>query len=98
MKYLDGFELLHNLIKKRWVPEILHSIKKGNDSYTSILNSIDYLSDTELNRKLRLLLDYKCIERREESSYKLTSFGDEMDHIFSHISDLGERYVARLKA
>lgn len=36
-EYQKGIEIIQDLIKKRWVPEILHSIKLGNKTYTNIL-------------------------------------------------------------
>ena len=52
MKVLNGFKLIHSLIKMRWVPDILKSIELGNYRYNAILASVPGMSHTELNRKL----------------------------------------------
>ncbi|MGF0040565.1 winged helix-turn-helix transcriptional regulator [Peptoniphilaceae bacterium SGI.131] len=92
--YQKGFELIHDLIKKRWVPQILHSIKIGRYTYTDILNSIDYLSNTELQRKLRVLEENKCIYKEEgNGGYYLTDFGREIEHLFNHFYELGKKYM-----
>lgn len=92
-EYQKGIEIIQDLIKKRWVPEILHSIKLGNKTYTNILNSIEYLSQTELQRKLKILEEYEAINKDEkELSYNLTEFGNEIDHLFQHVYELGQKY------
>lgn len=90
-----GFELIQDLVKKRWVPEILNSIKNGNHSYTDILNSIEYLSHTELIRKLKIMEEYGVIRKEEKgvnSCYYTEDLGDDLNHIFLHFSELGQRY------
>ena len=32
-KIINGFQIVHDLIKLRWVPEILKSIQLGNQRY-----------------------------------------------------------------
>ena len=44
-------------------PEILGSIELGNRNYSEILRSIPYLSHTELNRKLKILIEKDVIKR-----------------------------------
>lgn len=93
-EYQKGIEIVQDLIKKRWIPEILHSIKLGNQTYTEILNSIEYLSQTELQRKLKVLEEKNCILKNvEETGYILTEFGNEIDHLFQHVFDLGQKYL-----
>lgn len=95
--YDKGFELIQDLVKKRWIAEILHSISLGNHSYTDILNSIDYLSHTELVRKLKVLEEYDCVEKKEEGVnvyYYLKDLGYDLDHIFSHFVELGDKYFS----
>lgn len=92
-EYQKGIEIIQDLIKKRWVPEILHSIKLGNKTYTNILNSIEFLSQTELQRKLKILEEYEAVIKDEkELSYDLTEFGNEIDHLFQHVYELGQKY------
>ncbi len=58
-KVFNGFEIVQDLIKLRWVPEILKSIDLGNQRYSEIQRSIPYISHTELNRKLAILTEKK---------------------------------------
>lgn len=93
-EYQKGIEIVQDLIKKRWIPEILRSIKLGNHSYTEILNSIEYLSQTELQRKLKILEEKNCLIKDEEDGrYILTEFGHEINHLFQHVFDLGKKYL-----
>lgn len=94
-KISNGFEIVHDLIKLRWIPEILKSIHLGNGRYKDILNSIPYMSHTELNRKLTILLDRKVIEKITDGNdnyYSLQSFGKDLVHIFYHLEDLEDKY------
>ena len=77
----------------RWVSEIIQSISYGNNRYNQILNSIPQMSHTELNRKLNLLLNKKVITK-EENSYILLDFGKDLIHIFDHLEELEEKYLA----
>jgi len=77
------------------VPEILKSIYSGNQRYTDILDSIPYMSHTELNRKLSILTERKVIDKTVEGDntyYSLLNFGKELVHIFYHLEDLEEKY------
>ena len=94
-KITSGFQIVQDLIKLRWVPEILKSMEQGNRHYSEILRSIPYLSHTELNRKLTVLAEKKVIERVEEDTsiyYSLLDFGKDLVHIFHHLEDIEEKY------
>ncbi|MFA5467538.1 MAG: hypothetical protein WC224_00595 [Sphaerochaetaceae bacterium] len=91
-RVLNGFQMIHDLIKMRWVPDILKSIEMGNYRYNLILESVLGMSHTELNRKLALLLDRQVIIKLEEGSYALMPFGKDLVHIFSHLEKLEEQY------
>ncbi|CCQ97175.1 Transcriptional regulator, HxlR family [[Clostridium] ultunense Esp] len=94
-KIFNGFQIVQDLIKLRWVPEILKSIHLGNQRYSDILKSIPYLSHTELNRKLNILIDKKVIEKTingNNTYYSLLNFGDDLVHIFYHLEDLEDKY------
>lgn len=94
-KVANGFEIVHDLIKLRWVPEILKSISIGNTRYSQIQRSIPYISHTELNRKLNILIKRDVIHKRENDGntyYSLLSFGEDLVHIFNHLEDLEEKY------
>jgi len=92
-KTLNGFNLIYSLIKMRWVSEIIKSISYGNNRYNQILNSIPQMSHTELNRKLNLLLNKKVINK-EDNNYILLDFGKDLIHIFNHLEELEEKYLA----
>lgn len=95
-EFQKAFEIIGDLIKYRWVPEILRSIKSGHTNYTEILDSIEYLSHTELQRKLKILSEYDCVVKMQKENrtiYMLTEFGDEMDHIFNHFYQVGQKYL-----
>ena len=95
-KVFNGFEIVQDLIKLRWVPEILESIDLGNQRYSEIQRSIPYISHTELNRKLAILTEKKVIDREVDDSkntyYTLLSFGKDLVHIFNHLEELEEKY------
>ncbi len=95
-KVFNGFEIVQDLIKLRWVPEILKSIDLGNQRYSEIQRSIPYISHTELNRKLAILTEKKVIDREVDDSkntyYTLLSFGKDLVHIFNHLEELEEKY------
>ncbi|MGO3018600.1 MAG: winged helix-turn-helix transcriptional regulator [Anaerococcus sp.] len=96
-KYDKGFELIQELVKKRWIPEIVHSVSLGNHTYTDILNSIEYISHTELIRKLKFLEEYDCVEKTEcgiNVYYYLKPLGFDLDHIFSHLVELADKYFS----
>ena len=40
MKITNGFQIVQDLIKLRWVPKILTSIEGGNNRYSELLESI----------------------------------------------------------
>ncbi|WMM26393.1 winged helix-turn-helix transcriptional regulator [Tissierella sp. MB52-C2] len=94
-KISNGFQIVHDLIKLRWVPEILESIDLGNQHYSDILRSIPYMSHTELNRKLSVLIEKNVIDKKVEDNsicYSLLSFGKDLVHIFRHLEDLEDKY------
>ncbi len=91
----NGFQMVQDLIKLTWVPEILESINKGNHRYSEILNSINYISHTELNRKLIILLEKKVIYKESNENnthYSLLDFGKDLIHIFGHLEDIEDKY------
>lgn len=95
-KFTTGFEIIHEFIGLKWVPEILESIGNGNKRYTDILNSVPYLSHTELQRKLKILQEKNAISKKSfdiGSEYQLEPFGEDLLHIFKHFTELGEKYL-----
>ncbi|OZV11236.1 HxlR family transcriptional regulator, partial [Tissierella sp. P1] len=70
-------------------------IHLGNQRYSDILRSIPYMSHTELNRKLSILIERNVIDKvvdEENTYYSLLSFGKDLVHIFYHLEDLEEKY------
>lgn len=92
------FQIVEDLIKLRWVPEILKSLAMGNQRYSEILKSIPDISHTELNRKLIILREKNviCKEEDEKIVYSLLNFGKDLVHIFDHLEELQEKYVDRI--
>ncbi len=91
----SGLQIVEDLIKLRWVPEILKSVNFGNIRYTDIQKSIEGISHTELNRKLTILIDKGAILREEKEnkiSYEILEFGEDLVHIFNHLEELQEKY------
>ena len=95
IKVDESFEEVHGMIRSRWIPEILDSIRGGNHSYGEILESIEFISGTELNRKLNLLVEKGALEKSENlnrSHYELLELGEDLHHIFYHLVELKEKY------
>ena len=91
----NGFQIIQDLIKLRWVPEILTSIDVGNHRYSEILKSIPHISHTELNRKLLTLMGKNVISKTENDDgryYSLLDFGEDLVHIFNHLEELQDKY------
>ncbi len=91
----ESFEEVHGMIRSRWIPEILDSIKSGHHSYGEIQDSIEFISATELNRKLGLLVGKGALTKKEEanrSHYELLELGEDLHHIFHHLVELKEKY------
>lgn len=92
-----GFQLIQDIFKLRWVPEILVAIKAGKTGYNEILSSIEGLSNTELNRKLAILVARHAVVKRKEegrSAYGLSPFGDDLEHVFRHFEEMSLKYLA----
>lgn len=90
-----GYEIIQSLVGSRWVPEILYAIESGSIRYSEIENSIPNISHTEMQRKLKMLVEKNVLEKTENSNqteYHLTLFGDDLVHIFHHFDDLSIKY------
>ncbi len=95
----EGFKIIQDIIKLKWVPEVLNAIGKDGATYSEILRQVDYLSNTELNRKLAILVERKAVEKVEvegHSRYCLLPFGKDLDHIFRHFREMEEKYAISL--
>lgn len=94
-KISNGFQIVQDLIKLRWVPEILKSIDMENQRYSEILRSIPHISHTELNRKLSILIEKNVISKKDNDNsmdYYLLDFGKDLVHIFKHLENLQDKY------
>lgn len=94
-KYFLGLDIIQDIIKLKWIPEILESIENGHHRYNRILESIEYLSHTELQRKLNVLLNKKVIIKCEidgHINYYLNEFGIDIIHILHHFAELNDKY------
>lgn len=92
----EGFKIIQDIIKLKWVPEVLSAIGTDGTTYTEILRKVDYLSNTELNRKLAILVERKAVKKVEEEAhtrYYLLPFGKDLDHIFRHFRDMEKKYA-----
>lgn len=96
-KMAEGFELIHDVIKLRWVPEIITAIHDGHTHYNEILRAISTLSNTELNRKLAVLMERKAIEKIDDKGYVLSDFGKDLEHIFRHFEEMSEKHLLSKK-
>ncbi len=90
----EGFQMIHDLFRLRWIPEILSAIHEGKEGYNEILNAIEGISNTELNRKLAVLLEKNAIEKKSHGGYQLLDFGHDLEHIFSHFEEMSKKYLA----
>lgn len=89
----EGFRFMQDMIKLKWVPDILFGIEGRSARYTEILEGIPYISHTELNRKLSVLMEHSAIEKIEEDActkYRLLPLGKELVEIFRRLIRLEE--------
>ncbi len=97
-KMSEGFQLIHDIFRKKWIPEIIDTIASGNSSYTEIASSIDYISQTELNRKLAMLQDSDVIKKSSvqgKVGYFITPLGNDLNHIFNHFIEISDKYISK---
>ncbi|MCH4891046.1 transcriptional regulator [Acidaminobacter sp. JC074] len=88
----EGFQLIHDLFRLRWIPEIVQTIGLKELKYTEISQEIGEISNTELNRKIALLLDRHVVKKTQDG-YALSAFGKDLDHIFNHFVEMSEKYL-----
>jgi len=93
-----GLRLMESIIGGRWNPMILFVMEQGARSYTDIRNSIAYISDTELQRKLSSLIESRLIMKESSpdeprrAEYLLTGYGKDITHILHHIMDISIKH------
>lgn len=88
----EGFQLIHDLFRLRWIPEIVQTIDMGESRYSELKRNIGEISNTELNRKLSLLLERQVIQKTA-TGYVLLPFGKDLSHIFNHFMEMSQKYL-----
>ena len=66
VEFNGKFQDIQDILKLKWIPEILASIDSGKNSFSVILINIPYISETELNRKIKALLTRHLIQKNEK--------------------------------
>lgn len=95
-KMNEGFQLVHDIFRLKWIPEIIASMASGINRYTDISENIKYISNTELNRKLTILQERQVIVKElfeGKEGYYLTEFGKDLNHMFNHFIDMSDKYI-----
>lgn len=99
-KMSEGFQLIHDIFRLKWIPEIIEAIATDKNRYTDIQLDIEYISNTELNRKLNMLQERDVIVKETidgKDGYFLTEFGDDLNHVFKHFVDMSDKYISQEK-
>ncbi|QHV94097.1 winged helix-turn-helix transcriptional regulator [Spirosoma endbachense] len=89
-------ELIH-MLSKRWLTEVLFSIEEGNNRFSSIKEDLKLISDNVLADRLKLLEQYKLINRNDNFrevparvEYSLTSIGEKLSEILDVLCKFSE--------
>lgn len=91
----DSYRYVQDILKLRWVAEVVEVMAEGGSHYSSITGRIDYLSHTELNRKLAILLDRQMVVRQADGSYHLTDKGWQLYAIIQQIEIAGQQMMEK---
>ena len=97
-KMSEGFQLIHDIFRLKWIPEIIEAIATDKNRYTDIQMDIEYISNTELNRKLLMLQERQVIIKETidaKEGYYLTEFGKDLNHVFKHFVDMSDKYISQ---
>jgi len=88
-------ELL-DLVSKRWISEVLFCIEEGNNRFKSIREELQFISDTILADRLKLLEKYGLITREYfdevplRVEYSLTDNGNELCRLLEAMCDFSD--------
>lgn len=93
----EDFIYIHDILRLKWVPEILSAIHNGASTFSKILIDIPFISQTELNRKIKFLVERKLITRSPSGVYSLNPFGKEVLYILLYIQRLNAKYGVTVK-
>ena len=104
MHWEEGLRLIESILGGRWSPMILFAIEEGAERFSDIKAGIEYISDTELQRKLNALIQSGLVIKTNppidtrKSEYRLTDFGGEITHTLRHILSISVKHSARTQA
>jgi DNA-binding HxlR family transcriptional regulator len=88
-------ELL-DLVSKRWFCEVLFCIEEGHNRFKLIKDNLQFISDTILSDRLRLLEKYSLITRIDHDEipprveYHLTDKGTELSNLLDNMCQFSD--------
>jgi len=92
-------ELIY-LLSKRWITEVLFSIEEGNNRFSSLKEDLRYISDNILADRLKLLEQYKLINRNGHTpevpsrvEYALTPTGHSLSELLDGMCQFAEKNI-----
>jgi DNA-binding HxlR family transcriptional regulator len=95
-----GLRLMESIIGGRWNPMILFALEGGPCRFSDLKSRIEFISDTELQRKLGALTGSGLVTRcspeedARRGEYMLTGFGGEIAHTLRHILVISQKHGA----
>lgn len=92
VEFNSKFQDIQDILRLKWIPEILASIDSGKNSFSVILINIPYISETELNRKIKALLTRHLIQKNEKGLYELLPLGKSILYTLNHIQRVYQKY------
>jgi len=88
-------ELIY-LLSKRWLTEVLFGIEEGNNRFTGLKESLEYISDHILANRLKILEEHDLISKNYTSGntpraeYALTKKGEELSKLLDGLCSFAE--------
>ena len=92
VEFNSKFQDIQDILRLKWIPEILASIDSGKNSFSVILINIPYISETELNRKIKALLTRHLIQKNEKGLYEFLPLGKSILYTLNHIQRVYQKY------
>ncbi|MDD7885471.1 helix-turn-helix domain-containing protein [Flavivirga sp. 57AJ16] len=92
-----------NIIKKRWVIQILFSINKGCTRFSELKNDIVLVSDYMLAKCLKSLLNEEILEKHTSEDnelgpyYEFTKKGEDLMSVLLELRVWGKKYIKKEK-
>lgn len=96
----NGYRRLEDVVGCKWSAAVLAAIGRGVTRPGQLERFIPGISAKVLNERLRRLLDYELISRREfpgkvlRVEYSLTTTGRKLAHLIEQLRDLDETHAA----